>query len=70
MITEVANFKEEGLVIPEGGEGENGILKINLSLQGIEPQSSAQKARVLTTTITKLYLIFRIEWQNSHGHKR
>jgi hypothetical protein len=29
VITEVSNFKEEGLVSPEVGEGVNGILKIN-----------------------------------------
>ena len=34
---EVANFKEEGLVTPAGGKWENGILKVNLSMQGIEP---------------------------------
>ena len=52
MITEVANFKKEGLVTPEGVEGEKGILKINLSMQGNEPWSPARKARVLTTTLT------------------
>ena len=39
MILEVANFKEEGLVTPEEGEREEGILKISLPMQGIEPQS-------------------------------
>ena len=34
VITEVANFKEKGLVTPEGGEGEKGILKISLPMQG------------------------------------
>ena len=29
VITEVANFKEEGLVTQEGGKEENGIVKIN-----------------------------------------
>ena len=28
VITEVDTFKEEGLVTPERGEGEKGILKI------------------------------------------
>ena len=36
VITDVSNFKEEGLVMPEGGEGEKVTLKINLSAQGIE----------------------------------
>ena len=40
MICEVVNFKEEGLVTPEGGEGKKGILKINWS---IKPQSPVQK---------------------------
>ena len=35
----VANFKEEGLVTLKGGEGEKCILKINLSMQGIEHRS-------------------------------
>ena len=30
-------FKKEGLVTPERREGEKGILKNNLSVQGIEP---------------------------------
>ena len=30
MITEIDNLKEEGLVTPEGGEGEKGILEIDL----------------------------------------
>jgi hypothetical protein len=42
----VAHFIEEGLVTPEGGEGEKGILKISLPMQGMP----VQKARVLTTT--------------------
>ena len=33
VITEVANLKEEGLVTPEGGEGEKGILEINLPMR-------------------------------------
>ena len=33
VITEVANIKEEGLASPEWGEGDKGILKINLSLR-------------------------------------
>ena len=37
VIPEVANFKEEGLVTPEGWEGEKEILKICWSMQGIEP---------------------------------
>ena len=32
MICEVVNFTEEGLVTPEGEEGEKGILKINWSI--------------------------------------
>ena len=31
VITEVANFKEKGLVTPERGEGEKGILTVNNS---------------------------------------
>ena len=41
VIAEVVNLKEEDLVTPEGGEGEKGILKINLSMRGIEPGSPA-----------------------------
>ena len=39
VIAEVVNLKEEDLVTPEGGE--KGILKINLSMRGIEPGSPA-----------------------------
>ena len=35
FILKVANFTEEGLVTPEGVAWEKVILKINLSLQGI-----------------------------------
>ena len=38
------NSKEEGLVTLEGGEGEKGILIINLSMQEIEPQSPEQRS--------------------------
>ena len=38
VITDVSNFKEEGLVTPEGGEGEKVTLKIDLSIQEIEPR--------------------------------
>ena len=41
MITEIDNLKEEGLVTPEGGEGEKGILEIDLPLRGIELRSPA-----------------------------
>ena len=41
VITEAANLKEEGLVTPEGGEGEKGILKLDLPLRGIELPSPA-----------------------------
>ena len=34
---------------PEGDEGGKSIMKINLSMQEIEPWSPAQKARVLTS---------------------
>ena len=36
VITDVSNFKKEGLVTPEG---EKATLKINLSIQEIEPWS-------------------------------
>ena len=36
VISEVANFKEEGLVNPEWGEGEKSMLKIDLQIQVIE----------------------------------
>ena len=35
VIPEVANFEEEGLVIPEGSEGEKEILKNCWFMQGI-----------------------------------
>ena len=35
VITEVDNFQEKDLVTPEEGEGEKGILKINLTVQRI-----------------------------------
>ena len=41
VVTEAANLKEEGLVTPEGGEGEKGILKLDLPLRGIELPSPA-----------------------------
>ena len=41
VIPKVTNFKEEGLVTPEGSEGEKGILKICWSMEGIEPWSPA-----------------------------
>ena len=41
VIAEVVNLKEEDLVTQEGGEGEKGVLKINLSMRGIEPGSPA-----------------------------
>ena len=51
VIPEVANFKEEGLMIPEGWEGEKEILEIYWSMrQGIEP---GWNARVLTTTLSR-----------------
>ena len=53
VITEVASFKEKRLVTPEGGEGEKGILNINLSMQGIEPWSPGRKARVLKPLLVK-----------------
>ena len=37
VIPEVAKFKEEGLMTPEGWEGEKEILEICWSMQGIEP---------------------------------
>ena len=52
VIFDVANFKVEGLVTPEGKERERGISKINWSMQEIEPLSPAQKVRVLTTTLS------------------
>ena len=51
FILKVANFTKEGLVTPEGVAWEKVILKINLSLQGIEPWSAARKVNVLTTTL-------------------
>ena len=51
MILKVANFTEEGLVTPEGVDQE-GILKINLSMDGIEPQAHVQKVRGLTITLS------------------
>ena len=50
MITEVANFKEKGLVNKE--KEKKVSLKINLSMQGIELRSPVRKARELTTTLT------------------
>ena len=52
MILKVVDFKQEGLVIPEGGEGERDILKINWFMQGIDPWLPVRKARVLTTTLS------------------
>ena len=49
VIPEVANFKEEGLVTPEGWEGEK-KLKNCWFTQGIEPGSSGWNARLITTT--------------------
>ena len=40
---------KKGLVTQEG---EKGILKIDLSMQGIEPRLPAQMARVLITKLT------------------
>ena len=37
VITEVSNFKEEGLVTPEVGEGEIGVLKINCPWMELKP---------------------------------
>ena len=37
VIPEVANFKDEGLVTPEGWEGEKEILKICWFMQGLNP---------------------------------
>ena len=51
VIPEVANFKEEGLVTPEGWEGEKEILKICWFIQEIKPGSPGWNARVLTTTL-------------------
>ena len=53
MISKVANFKEEGLVTPEGWEGEKEILKICWSMQGIEPGSAGWNAKVPTTTLSR-----------------
>ena len=47
VITEVANFKEKGLVTPEGGEGEKRYSENKFAHAGV----SVQKARVLTTTL-------------------
>ena len=52
VIPEVANFKEEGLVTPEGWEGEEESLKICWFMQGIEPGSPGWNSRVLTTTLS------------------
>ena len=49
VITEVANFKEKGLV--NKGK-ENFFLNTNLFMQGIELWSPVQKAKELTTTLT------------------
>ena len=57
VITEVANFKEESLVTTEGGEGQKGILKINLSMQGIEPLSPLQKKVKVLTSYTNWTLV-------------
>ena len=43
VIPEDANFKEEGLVTPEGWEGEKGKSKICWSMGGIEPRSHHSK---------------------------
>ena len=45
MITEVANFKEKGLV-------NKVFLKTNLSMQGIELRSPVRKKREVTTMLT------------------
>ena len=56
MICEVVNFKEEGLVTLEGGEGEKGILIINLSMQKIEPQSPVQRSVKTEMVCTKIQM--------------
>ena len=38
MLIDTSNLKEEGLVTPEGGEVEKVTLKIDLSIQEIEPR--------------------------------
>ena len=53
MLCEVVNFKEEGLVTPEGEEGEKGILKINWSINWfIESPPLMQKAKLLTPRLS------------------
>ena len=50
VITEMFNFKEEGLVTPEVGEGENGILKLIVCF-------GTAVSFTEVTSLTKLYLI-------------
>ena len=63
VIPEVANFKEEGLVTPEGWEGEKEILKICWSMQGIEPGShvKCQSADHYTTQRCVLPVSFPVD---------
>ena len=42
LLLKVANFTEEDLVTPEGVVGEKVVLKIILSMQGIESRSPAR----------------------------
>ena len=69
MITEVDTFKEEGLVTPERGEGEKGILKINLLMQGILTPVACAKGNTEGPCITQILELgkSRIAQTNVHN---
>jgi hypothetical protein len=57
VIPEVAYLKEEGLVTPEGWERKKMILEICWSMPRIEPRSPGWNAIVLTTTLSRHYIL-------------
>ncbi len=59
VIPEVANFQEEGLVTPEGWEGEKGILKKCWFIQARELNPSLMKRKSANH-----YTIQRLLWKD------